>query len=157
MAIDASSPAEEIVEGSEAPEAEPIDPEATSEATSTEGGTGLEPNVAGALSYLLGPITGVLFYVLEPEDAFVRFHAAQSTIVFGGLFVASMVLSVVLTVLAFVPVVGWIAAAILGVVSLAIGPIALVAWAVLMYKAYDGDEYEVPFVAPYARKYGAVE
>lgn len=156
MAIDASSPVEEMAAEPESLDAEPIEVETTPEA-SAEGGTGLESNVAGALSYLLGPLTGVLFYVLEPEDAFVRFHAAQSTIVFGGLFVASLVLSVALTALAFVPVVGWIAAAVLGIASLAIGPIALVAWVFLMYKAYEGDEYEVPLVAPYARKYGAVE
>ncbi|WP_066416855.1 DUF4870 domain-containing protein [Halorubrum aethiopicum] len=122
----------------------------------TATGTGLEPAVAGALSYLLGPITGVLFYVLEPEDAFVRFHAVQSTLVFGGLFVASMVLSVVLTLVSFVPGVGWIAAAVLGIGSLLLTPVAFLAWAFLMYEAYQGEEYAVPLVGSYARRYAAV-
>ncbi|GAA0506578.1 Uncharacterized membrane protein [Halorubrum aquaticum] len=150
---------------------EPMDSEATSgigEAGTTEPetaattadattGTGLEPNVAGALSYLLGPITGVLFYVLEPEDAFVRFHAVQSTLVFGGLFVASLVLSVVLTLVSFVPGVGWIAAAVLGIGSLVLTPVAFLAWAFLMYEAYQGDEYVVPLVGSYARRYATVD
>ncbi len=49
----------------------------TNPATTTSS-TGLAPNVAAALSYILGPITGVLFLVLEKENRFVRFHAAQS-------------------------------------------------------------------------------
>ncbi|MFO7926520.1 MAG: DUF4870 domain-containing protein [Halobacteriota archaeon] len=115
--------------------------------------SGLDPNVAGALSYLLGPITGILFYVLEPDDEFIRFHAAQSTIVFGGLFVVSVVLSVVMTVLAFVPVIGWIFGALVGLVSLVVSLVGVVAWLFLMYKAYSGAMYEVPFVAPHAHRY----
>ena len=51
--------------------------------TATTSSTGLQPNVAGALSYLLGIITGVLFLVIEKENRFVRFHAAQSITAFG--------------------------------------------------------------------------
>lgn len=120
-------------------------------------GTGLDPNVAGALSYLLGPVTGVLFFLLEPEDPDVRFHAAQSTILFGGLFVASVVLSVGLTVLSLIPVVGWIGAAVLGIGSLLVAPVAFLAWLFLMYKAYDGTTYSVPVVGEYARRYAAVK
>jgi uncharacterized membrane protein len=135
------------------------DREAETETETETGGertaSGLEPNVAGALSYFLGPITGILFYMLESEDEFVRFHAAQSTIVFGGLFVFSIVLSVVVTVLAFVPVVGWIFGALIGLLTTVLSLIGLVAWLFLMYKAYSGETYEVPFVAPRAHKYAA--
>src|ERR1043165_205822 len=43
-------------------------------------GAGLEPNLAGALSYLFGFITGIIFLAIEPynKDRFVRFHAFQS-------------------------------------------------------------------------------
>ena len=156
--VDTSSGIEDVVEETAADgHAEREHTDVDAEPTSDRAGTGLDSNVAGALSYLLGPITGVLFYVMEPEDAFVRFHAAQSTVLFGGLFVASIVLSVALTALALVPVVGWIAAAVLGVGSLILSPVALVAWAFLMYKAYTGSEYEVPVVASYARRYATVE
>jgi len=46
--------------------------------------TGLESNVAGLLSYLVGWITGLIFFLIEQEDEFVRFHAMQSIIVFGA-------------------------------------------------------------------------
>jgi uncharacterized membrane protein len=46
---------------------------------------GLDENVAGALAYALGWITGIAFLLAEPENRFVRFHAAQSAVVFGAL------------------------------------------------------------------------
>lgn len=116
-------------------------------------GSGMDSNVAGALSYLLGPLTGILFYLLEDDDEFVRFHGAQSTIVFGGLFALSIGMTALLTVLAVIPIVGWIAGAVLGFASLLLAPVAFVAWLFLMYKAYRGIEYEVPIAGEYARKY----
>jgi uncharacterized membrane protein len=38
-------------------------------------GTGLQPNIAGLLCYLLGWITGIIFLIIEKEDKFVKFHA----------------------------------------------------------------------------------
>ncbi len=70
--------------------------------------SGLDQNLAGALAYLLGPITGILFLVLEKENRFVRFHAMQSTILGVGWIAVSIVLSLVSGALAFIPVVGWI-------------------------------------------------
>ncbi|SNR58593.1 DUF4870 domain-containing protein [Halorubrum vacuolatum] len=114
--------------------------------TTTESDTGLASNVAGALTYLLGPITGILFYIIETEDRFVRFHAAQSIVVFGGLFALSIVFTVVGAVLAAVPVIGWVVGIVLGLVSLLLAPIGLVLWLLLMYKAYVGEEYALPVV-----------
>ncbi len=53
----------------------------------------LDPNVAGLLCYLVGWITGLIFYLMEKENKFVRFHAMQSIVVFGALSVASIILS----------------------------------------------------------------
>ncbi len=109
-------------------------------------GTGLAPNVAGALSYLLGPITGVLFLVLEKSSSFVRFHAMQS-IVFGVLWI---IFWIALTVLSnVVPVLGWIAGFLISIVA---GLGGLVLWLLLMWKAYQGQEWELPVAGPIARK-----
>jgi len=121
----------------------------------TGSATGLDSNLAGALSYLLGPVTGILFYVLEDEDEFVRFHAAQSTVVFGGLFVLTIVLSVVLTLLAAIPVVGWIIGLVLGFGALLISPLFVLVWLFLMYKAFSGDRYVAPIAGKHAEKYAA--
>ena len=51
---------------------------------------GLDANVAAALTYAVGWVTGIVFLLVEPNK-FVRFHALQSTIAFGGLSLAWMV------------------------------------------------------------------
>jgi uncharacterized membrane protein len=111
--------------------------------------TGLAPNVAGALAYVLGPITGVLFLVLEKENRFVRFHAAQAIATGVVIIVLSIALSVISGVLAFIPILGWLAALLL---SLVMGFGSFVLWLLLMWRAYQGDEWEVPFVGTFARR-----
>ena len=91
---------------------------------------GLDANVAAALAYTVGWVTGAVLLVFEPNK-FVRFHALQSVIVFGTLSLAWMVaLSV--------PFFGWIAAIFI------IPPVSAVLWLRLMYKAYLGERYKVP-------------
>ncbi len=113
----------------------------------------MDSNLAGALAYLLGPITGIAFYVLEPDDEYVRFHAVQSIAVFGGFFVLSIVLSVVLGALSLIPRIGWIIGIVLGLGSFLLAPIGLVVWAFLMYKAYNNERYAVPVIGRYAERY----
>jgi len=47
--------------------------------------TGINPTVAGLLSYLLGFVTGIIFLVIEKENRFVRFHAATGNFLDGRL------------------------------------------------------------------------
>lgn len=118
-------------------------------------GGGLEPNLAGALSYLLGIVTGLIFFVIEKEDRFVRFHAAQSIALFGGIFVLSILLSVVGTVVSIVTfsgstggfLVGGIVSLVLGLVWLALWLTSLVLWVYLMYSAYRGKTPRIPVAA----------
>ena len=100
--------------------------------------TGIQPNVAALLCYLLGVVTGVLFFILEKENKFVRFHAVQSMIVFGGLFALQVILPMI-------PVLGWIVipfAALLGVIL----------WILLMIKAYKGEKFKLPWVGDIAEQ-----
>ena len=106
--------------------------------TPKKGGIGLQANIAGALAYFLGPVTGVLFLLIEKQNKFVRFHAMQSTLTFGGIFVLNIVLG-------FIPLLGWMAGTLLSLVS-------LVLWLFLMYKAFNNEEYELPVVGDIARK-----
>lgn len=119
-------------------EEEKIRIEAEQKQRMTAGGssTGLEPNVAGLLCYIGGWISGIVFLVIEQKNAFVRFHALQSIITFGGLTVAGALL-------------GWIPYA--GVVfGTVIGILAFILWVVLMVKAYRGELYKVPFAGQVA-------
>lgn len=112
--------------------------------------TGLAPNLAGALAYVLGPLTGILFLVLEKDNRFVRFHAMQSVVVGGGLIIASIGLSIVSSVLAFIPVLGWIIALAAG---LGLAVLSLLLWILLMVRAFQGREWEAPLVGGVARRY----
>jgi uncharacterized membrane protein len=98
--------------------------------TAGETTTSLTPNAAGFLCYLGVWITGIIFLVLEKKNKWVRFHAAQSLVVFGGLFLASAVLG-------WIPIIGHIFSAIIGVTG-------FILWIVLMVKAYNGESYHVP-------------
>jgi len=99
-------------------------------------GTGLKKNTAGALAYVLGPITGVIFLILE-KDPFVRFHAMQSIVVFITLFVLQWVLGLTIILLVLVPLVGIL---------------SFVLWLMCIYKAWMGEEWEVPVLGKFARK-----
>jgi len=115
----------------------------------TVSSTGLPENVAGALSYVLGPITGILFLVLEKNSPFVRFHAAQSVAVSVVMIVLSIILSVLGAVLAVIPILGWLIGLAL---TLVVGLGSFVLWILLMLRAYQGSEWELPGVGAQARR-----
>jgi len=99
---------------------------------------GIEANIAALLSYLLGFVTGIIFYVLEKENKFVRFHAMQSMLVFGALFVLSIMLQFVIFIL-------WPLVVILNIAGIAL-------WVILMVKAYQGEYFKLPIAGDIAEK-----
>jgi len=113
----------------------------------TKSSTGLESNVAGLLSYVLGWITGLILFLLEEKDEYVRYHAMQSIIVFG----AVTVVEVVLGFFRLIPYVDVVFVALQGLVGL----FAFVLWVVLMVKAYQGVRYKLPWAGELAEKYAA--
>ncbi|MFC1804328.1 DUF4870 domain-containing protein [Candidatus Omnitrophota bacterium] len=96
--------------------------------------SGLQANVAGLLCYLGGWITGLIFYLLEKDNKFVRFHALQSIVVFAAL-----------NVIVIIPVVGWFLAPFMGIIG-------LILWVLLMIKAYQGEKFKLPIVGDIAQK-----
>ncbi|MDO8551348.1 MAG: DUF4870 domain-containing protein [bacterium] len=96
--------------------------------------TGLPTNTAAALTYILGWVTGLIFILVEKEDRFVRFHAMQSLIVFGALTLISMI-----------PIIGWILTPVIAIIG-------FILWLFLIYKAYQGEKYELPYVGSFVRK-----
>jgi uncharacterized membrane protein len=101
--------------------------------------TGLEENVAGLLCYVLGWITGLVFFLIEKENKTVRFHAMQSIIVFGAITVVSIIIG-------WIPIVGYIIGVLLSI-------LALVLWILLMIKAYQGGKYKLPIAGDMAEKW----
>ncbi|OIO36908.1 MAG: hypothetical protein AUJ74_00520 [Candidatus Omnitrophica bacterium CG1_02_44_16] len=100
--------------------------------------TGIQPNIAALLSYVLGFITGIIFYLIEKENKFVRFHAMQAMITFGVLFVLQIVIG-------FIPVINLILLPLVSIASLAL-------WIVLMVKAYQGEQFKLPVIGDIAEK-----
>lgn len=99
-------------------------------------GLGLKKETSGALSYVLGPISGVIFLVLE-KDPFVRFHAMQSIVVFVGLFAIQWMLGLTIILIVLVPIVGLI---------------SFILWLMLIYKAWQGEMWEVPLAGKLVRQ-----
>ena len=102
--------------------------------------TNLEPNIAAGLSYVISPITGIIFLVLEKEDKFVRFHAFQS-ILFGIAFSVAWFIASALAVL----LIGFILMPLLSIGG-------LVLYLMLIWKAYNGEMYELPYLGKIAKE-----
>ena len=100
--------------------------------------SGMDQNVAGLLCYVAGWITGLIFFLIEKENRFVRFHAMQSIITFGGLTVLSIALGMI-------PFVNLVVLPILGILQ-------LILWIVLMVKAYQGQLFKLPVIGDMAEK-----
>lgn len=118
--------------------------------------SGMDPKIAAALSYIW--IVGVIFFIIEKENKFVRFHALQS-ILFG---VANSIIMILLMIVGFVlSIVFGIGGAMVGgpmesLVGLLVGLIWLLFWliALLMFaglifaavKAYQGQKFKLPII-----------
>ena len=111
--------------------------------------TGLPPNSAAALSYLAWWLSGLLFFLVERESRFVKFHAAQALVGLGAIwaigltlwvfaFAALFVSALVFKVLLYLAYAVWLA--------------GMVAWAICLIRALQGEEYELPWAGKIARR-----
>ena len=113
-------------------------------------GAGLTPNVAGALAYLVGAITGILFLVIDPfkNDRFVRFHAFQS-IFFNLAWIAFWIVWMIVGIM-----LGAISHGLFFIIQLPINLLVTVGgfciWIYLMYQAYQGKTFQLPIIGPLA-------
>ena len=101
----------------------------------------MEENVAGLLCYVLGWVTGLIFFLIDKRP-FVRFHAAQSIGMSIGVFAIYLIIGVLGTMLHFMSM-GFLALAIYPLLGL----LMFVLWIFLMYKAYNGERYRIPELA----------
>ncbi len=113
-------------------------------------GSGLEPNVAALLAYLLGIIGGIVFILIEKENKFVRFAAMQSIFLSVAMFIIWFVLMFLIPTLA-IATGGF--AAILALLIPLVWLGFLIIWIMLMVKAYQNQEWELPIIGKMAKKY----
>src|SRR5262249_45499385 len=100
---------------------------------------GFDANVAAALSYLVGFVTGAMFLVIEKKNRFVRFHAMQSTMFFG----IAVAVQILLRALSLGPFTFLF-------LMLVVLPVSAAVWLLLLFKAYQGEEYKLPLIGQWA-------
>jgi uncharacterized membrane protein len=113
--------------------------------------TGLPSNIAAAIA-CIPLIGGIIFYILEKHDSFVRFYAMQS-IIFGGAWflfnIASMIIHVIF---GNVPALGPFLSLLWGLVAMLVHLAFLIIWIIATVKAFTNVRWEIPYVGPMARK-----
>jgi uncharacterized membrane protein len=110
----------------------------------------LSENVAGLLCYVLGWVTGLIFLLIDKRP-FVRFHAAQSLILFGALHIISIILATAfLGGGMFGSSFSWSSLSFWAAIHSLVDLVALIAWIVGMIKAYQHERFRFPIVAEFA-------
>lgn len=112
---------------------------------------GLTDNVASAIAYFLGFITGIIFLVLAPynQSKTVRFHAFQSIFMSIGVFIAGIALSIISTI--FFAISFWLGS-LFGLIHLLFGLGVFILWLFMMFKAYQGQKVMLPIIGALAEK-----
>ena len=121
-------------------------------AMATPASGGMEPNMAGALAYVAGFITGIIFLLIDPfkGDRFVRFHAFQSiffNVAWIGLWIAWMIVGLILSALTkglffFVEM----------PINLLLMLGGFILWTFLVYSAYQKKTFKLPVIGALAAK-----
>ncbi len=107
--------------------------------------TGLDENVAGLLCYIAGPISGFIFYLMEKQSRFVRFHAVQAIAAILPLWIAYWV---VVAVTGWIPIIGWLVRLVAGLI---VGIVVLF----MMWRAYNHERFKLPFAGDVAERASA--
>jgi uncharacterized membrane protein len=108
---------------------------------------GLDENVAGALAYALGALSGLVVFLVESENRQVKWHGAQSLVVFLGVGVSYFVLSTLLFALASLSGPFGFGFAIVGLLLplVLLGIVAL--WLFMLVRTFQGHTVRVPVAA----------
>lgn len=94
-------------------------------------------NILGSLAYLIGPLTGLVLLAVVRKNGYIRYHAMQSTLLFGLLLILYMILAT--TYIGFILI-----------------PFILIAHIivqiVLMWRAFIGDKVTFPIIGHFAKQ-----
>lgn len=109
----------------------------------------MSENGAATLSYVLGWLTGLIFYLIDKRP-YVRFHAAQSMVIFGGLHILTFIVGAFFGLSMLTG--GFTGFSIGFAVYRILNIAALALWVILMIKAHQGERFRVPFAADLAER-----
>ena len=113
--------------------------------------TGLPSNIAAALA-CIPLIGGIVFFILEKHDPFVRFYSMQSIILGGAWFLFYIVASIVGLIFRSIPVIAGVLDFFWGIVVAIVNIAFVVLWIIATVKAFTGARWEIPYIGPMARK-----
>ena len=113
--------------------------------------TGLPSNIAAALA-CIPLIGGIVFFILEKHDPFVRFYSMQS-IVFGlAWFLFNIVSAIVHVIFGAIPGIGGILVFFWAIIAAIVHIAFVVLWIIATVKAFTGVRWDSPYIGPIARK-----
>ena len=133
------------------PNQPPPPPSPEPEARGTSTSTGLPSNVAAAIA-CIPLIGGIIFYILEKHDNFVRFYAMQSIIFGCAWFLFNIVSAVVHAVFGAIPGIGGILVFFWAIIAALVHLAFLVIMIIAIVKAFTGVRWDIPYIGPIARK-----
>lgn len=111
--------------------------------------TGFDPNVAAALSYLAGPLSGATILLAERRSTYVRFHAWQAIIGLGGLALVALAVLVSAFLALFISPFAFTLMYRLAALTAVVW---LVAWVICLYTAFTGKAWRLPLAGGYASR-----
>jgi uncharacterized membrane protein len=114
--------------------------------------TGVDPRLSVLLCYTAWWMSGLIFLIIEQQHRDVRFHAAQSLVLFGGL---SVLIGVLLVVAIAMLVVSTAAFQAMQLLMYLVWLAAVVLWLIVMLRAFKGESWRVPFAADLAARLAA--
>jgi uncharacterized membrane protein len=117
----------------------------------------MSENTAATLSYVLGWLTGIIFFLIDKRP-YVRFHAAQSIVTFGGLHIIRVVLAMIFGFGFFFGGgygprgYGTLGGFGLGLALISLlGILTFILWIVCMIKAAQGSRFMLPIAGEIAQ------
>ncbi len=113
--------------------------------------TGLPSNIAAALA-CIPLIGGIVFFILEKHDSFVRFYSMQSIILGGAWLLFSIAASIVALIFRSIPVIAGVLDFFWGIIVAIINIAFVVLWIIATVKAFTSARWEIPYIGPMARK-----
>ena len=111
---------------------------------------GLSERFERVLAYMFFCFSGVVLFIFE-KNRNVRWHAMQSMLTFGTLFVLMFVVNMLKHILGIIPLLGWLTNFGLGLLFSMLEVLTLILWLWLMAMATVRPDYRLPFIGKWVR------
>jgi uncharacterized membrane protein len=122
--------------------------------------TGLDENIAALLSYVLGWVGGLVFFLIEKDSRLVRFHAMQSILLNVLAGVVAIVVWVVWMVFFLIgSAIGDIVGGLISIIGTLLWLVFFlgiaIAWILCLVKAFQSQYWKLPIIGNFAEKFSA--